>query len=330
MMEGLMKVTRGMIDRELCFRGQIAGLFMNILFFREIGLRITKRLAKKVLMGNRRKKLESQEVFIDKRSGGKLRARIYRSLHSAENAAGILWIHGGGYVIGAPEMDIGYMENLISSANCVIISPDYTLSTEKPYPAALEDCYEALVWLKENAPALGIRDDQLFVGGLSAGGGLTAAVALMARDKREVNIAFMMPLYPMIDDMMDTDSARNNNAPIWNSHSNKLGWKMYLRGLPDDKDVPKYAAPTRETDFSRLPPTYTFVGDIEPFYNETITFIDNLQKAGVSAKVDVYKGCYHAFDTMCPKASISKKATDKLLKEFRFAVENYFVKQDVN
>ena len=236
----------------------------------------------------------------------------------------MLWIHGGGYAIGAPEMDIGYIEKLIASANCVIISPDYTLSTEKPYPAAMEDCYEALLWIKENAHALGIRDNQLFVGGLSAGGGLTVAVALKARDTGDVNIAFMMPLYPMIDDMMDTESARNNNAPIWNSHSNKLAWNMYLRDLHDKNDVPKYAAPAREKDYSQLPPAYTFVGDIEPFYNETVTFIDNLQKAGVSAKVDVYKGCFHAFDTMCPNSRISKQTTARMLKEFLFAVENHF------
>ena len=233
-----MKVTSDMIDRELRFRGRIMGLFMNVLFFRELGLWITRRLAKKVLMGSRSNKLEGREVFIDKRSGGKLRVRVYRSLRPAEKAAGVLWMHGGGYAVGATEMDIGYIENLIASANCVIVSPDYTLSTEKPYPAALEDCYEALLWLKENAPALGIRDDQLFVGGLSAGGGLAVAVSLMARDKGDVNIAFMMPLYPMIDDMMDTESARNNNAPIWNSHSNKLGWNMYLRDFTDKDSVP--------------------------------------------------------------------------------------------
>jgi acetyl esterase/lipase len=224
-------------------------------------------------------------------------------------------------------MDVGYAEKLISATNCVIVSPDYALSTESPYPAALEDCYETLLWVKENAPDLGIRDDQLFIGGVSAGGGLTAAVTLMARDEGEVNIAFQMPLYPMLDDLMDTESAKNNNAPIWNSSSNRLGWKMYLKGLSGEQGVPKYAAPAREADYSRLPPAYTFVGDIEPFYDETVAYFENLQKAGVLAKVDVYEGCYHAFDIMCPKAGISKQATSKMLVEFRFAVENHFAPQ---
>jgi len=226
-------------------------------------------------------------------------------------------------------MDIGYIEKLISAINCVIVSPDYTLSTEKPYPAALEDCYEALIWLKENASNLNVRNDQIFVGGVSAGGGLTIAVTLMARDKGEVNIAFQMPLYPMIDDKMNTESAINNNAPIWNSKSNTLGWKMYLSELFGKGNVPKYAAPARETNHSNLPPAYTFVGDIEPFYNETITYFDNLNNAGISAKVDVYEGCYHAFEIMCPKAGISKQAVTRVLEEFKYAADNYFFEQDI-
>jgi len=322
-----MKVTRKMINSEIRFSGKIMGMFMNILFLNKTVLRKTRKLAKKVLMRNTSDKLNCAEVFIKKRSGGTIRTRIYRSLHPEENATGLLWIHGGGYAIGAPEMDIRYAENFISTANCVIVSPDYTLSTEKPYPAAVEDCYETLLWIKDNATSLGIRDDQLFIGGVSAGGGLTVAVAMQARDKAEVNVAFQMPLYPMIDDIMDTESAKNNNAPVWTSHSNKLSWKMYLGDLFGTDNVPKYAAPTREQDYSHLPPAYTFVGDIEPFYDETITYINNLQNAGVSAKIDIYKGCFHAFDYMCPKANISRQATARMLEEFRFAVNNHFATQ---
>ena len=290
-------------------------------------MRITRGLAKTLLKRNTSHKLNCAEVFIEKKNGGKVRTCIYKSLQPKEDAVGLLWIHGGGYAIGAPEMDVGYIEKLIAATNCVIVSPDYTLSTEKPYPAALEDCYEALIWLKENATNLGIRNDQIFVGGVSAGGGLTAAVTLMARDKGEVNIAFQMPLYPMIDDRMNTESAVNNNAPIWNSKSNKLGWKMYLNELFGKDNIPKYAAPARETNYSGLPPAYTFVGDIEPFYNETATYFDNLRNAGVSAKVDVYEGCYHAFEIMCPKADISKHAVNRVLEEFKYAGDNYFVEQ---
>ena len=322
-----MRVTGDMINPEIRINGKFKGMFINILLANESVLRKSRKLMKKALIGKTSKKLSCDVVHVEKKDGGKVRTRIYKSLSPEENATGLLWIHGGGYAIGAPEMDTGYMEKLISSANCVIVSPDYTLSTEKPYPAALDDCYEALLWMKENAKNLGIRDDQLFVGGVSAGGGLTIAVSLKARDTGEVNIAFQMPLYPMIDDKMNTVSATNNNAPIWNSRSNRLAWSMYLSDFPSKDDVPKYAAPARETDYSNLPPAYTFIGDIEPFYNETKTFFDNLRDAGVPAKIDVYEGCYHAFETMCPNAEISRRAVNGVLNEFKFAVENYSAAQ---
>jgi len=320
-----MKITGNMINKEIRLIGKIKGMFLDLLFRNEKVLWGTRRIAKKVLSGKTSKKIECKEIYIDKKSGEKLRMCIYRPLYFNEKVTGLLWIHGGGYAIGAPEMDLSYIEEFISTADCVIISPDYTLSTEKPYPAAIEDCYEALLWVKENTSTLGIRDDQIFVGGVSAGGGLTVAVSLMARDKGDVNIAFQMPLYPMLDDRMNTESGRDNNAPIWNSRYNKVAWRMYLGDLTGSDNVPKYAAPARETDYSRLPPAYTFIGDIDPFYDETVSFITSLNNNGISAKIDVYKGCYHAFEIMCPKVDISRQAVSKLLEEFKFAVDNYFV-----
>ena len=164
------------------------------------------------------------------------------------------------------------------------------------------------------------------VGGESAGGGLTTALSLYARDKGEVNIAFQMPLYPMIDDRMITESARNNNAPVWNSNLNERAWKLYLGELYG-KDVPMYAAAARATDYKNLPPTVTFVGDLEPFRDETIEYVENLKKAGVPVKFEVYKGCYHGFDIACPDADISKKAIKFFIESFKYAVNNYFAAQ---
>lgn len=240
---------------------------------------------------------------------------------------GILWIHGGGYATGMAGMV--YMSRaigLVKKYGAVVVALSYRLSGEAPYPAALEDCYEALKYLKEHAGELGINDSQIMVGGESAGGGLTAALCMYARDKGEVNIAYQMPLYPMIDDR-DTDSSRDNHAPVWNTRRNHAAWKMYLGELYG-KDVSPYAAPARQTDYSGLPPAYTFVGDIEPFYCETLTYIDNLKKAGVEAKVDVYPNCFHAFDMMTPFRKVSKKAAAEFEKQYLYAVENYFFKQN--
>lgn len=243
-----------------------------------------------------------------------------------EETPGILWIHGGGYITGMAEMVyISRAMALVKKFGAVVVAPEYRLSKEAPYPAALLDCYAALKYIKNNGAELGINTSQIMVGGESAGGGLAAAVCMYARDKGEVNIAFQMPLYPMLDDR-DTPSSQNNHAPVWNTKRNHIGWKAYL-GEFWKKEVPAYAAPARQTDYSNLPPAYTFVGDIEPFYWETLTYIENLKKAGVEAKADVYPNCFHAFDMLLPTKKISRKAIAEFEKNYLYAAKHYFAKQ---
>lgn len=243
-----------------------------------------------------------------------------------EETPGILWIHGGGYITGMAEMVyISRAMALVKKFGAVVVAPEYRLSKEAPYPAALLDCYAALKYIKNNGAELGINTSQIMVGGESAGGGLAAAVCMYARDKGEVNIAFQMPLYPMLDDR-DTPSSQNNHAPVWNTKRNHIGWKAYL-GEFWKKKVPAYAAPARQTDYSNLPPAYTFVGDIEPFYWETLTYIENLKKAGVEAKADVYPNCFHAFDMLLPTKKISRKAIAEFEKNYLYAAKHYFAKQ---
>lgn len=263
-------------------------------------------------------------------TGRNIKVLILRPKRCAKPKAqtpGILWIHGGGYATGMAEMV--YMSralNLVKKYGAVVIAPSYRLSVEEPYPAALEDCYATLKYLKEHAEELGVNDSQLMVGGESAGGGLTAALCMYARDKGEVNIAFQMPLYPMIDNL-DTESSRDNHAPVWNTKRNHSAWKLYLKGL-EETEIPPYAAAARQTDYTNLPPAYTFVGDIEPFYCETLSFVENLRKAGVEAKVDIYPKCFHAFDMMTPFREVSKQAAATFEKEYLYATEHYFAKQE--
>ena len=238
---------------------------------------------------------------------------------------GVLWIHGGGYATGMAEM--AYFSRplaLVNKYGAVVVCVNYRLSIEKPYPAALEDCHSALCWMKKHAGELGINDNQIMVGGESAGGGLTAALCMYARDKGNVDIAYQMPLYPMLDDR-DTESSRDNHAPIWNTKRNHAAWKLYLKGLTE---VPSYAAPARQTDYSNLPPAYTFVGDIEPFYCETLTYIENLKAAGVEASVDVYPNWFHAYDMFFPFKAVAKKAIAKFEEQFCYAAEHYFAPQN--
>lgn len=243
----------------------------------------------------------------------------------AEKTPGILWIHGGGYATGMAAMV--YMSRamaLVKKYGAVVVSPEYRLSGQAPYPAALEDCYTALKYLKDHAKELGCNPDQLMVGGESAGGGLTAALCMYARDRAEVNIAFQMPLYPMIDDR-DTDSSRNNHGLSWDTWRNHAAWKLYLSNVSGE--VPAYAAPARQTDFAGLPPAYTFVGDREAFYCETLQYIEKLQKAGIPAHVDVYKTSLHAFDMLMPFRKRSKQAIRAFEKQYLYAQEHYYAKQ---
>ena len=174
-----------------------------------------------------------------------------KNAKSKEETPGILWMHGGGYVTGMTKMIyFSRAINLVKKYGAVVITPEYRLAPKYPYPAALEDCYTTLKYIKDNAEELGINDSQIMVGGESAGGGLTAALCMYARDRGEVNIAFQMPLYPMLD-CEDTESSKNNKSPVWDTKRNHIAWKAYLGDL-HGKEVPAYASPARQKDYSNL------------------------------------------------------------------------------
>ena len=205
----------------------------------------------------------------------------------------------------------------MAACPCIIIAPDYRKAIAAPYPAAFNDCYDTLLWMKENAQTLGITSEKLIVGGHSAGGGLTAAVVLKARDTQDVQIAFQMPVYPMIDDRQDTPSAADSNAPGWDSNTNRLGWGQYLKDLhKGNRKIPCYAAPARALEYAGLPPAISVVGDLEPFRDETIAYMDHLEKEGIHVAFKVFAGCFHGFDIVAPQKEISKAS-------WRFVLDNY-------
>lgn len=355
-----MHITNEMIHPELRKKGK---LLRGILpYFSIRTFHLCNRL-QKLMKGKHTKELSCEEIWIDRphpvAGEKKLRICVYRSKDSYAHSGsftdcsgissdttakkitspgqkvsslqkevpGLLWIHGGGYAIGAPEQDENFIKNFINECDCVVVAPDYCLSTTAPYPAALEDCYTALLWLKAHATDYHIRNDQIMVGGDSAGGGLTAALTIYARDKKEVSISFQMPLYPMLDDRMLTESSQKNDAPVWNTKSNEYGWKLYLGELYGADQVPAYAAPARLADYHGLPPAFTFVGSIEPFRDETIAYMEALKSAGIPVEYRIFEGCFHAFDLMGSGTDIAKEATGLLLQNFRYATEHYFAPQ---
>lgn len=324
-----MYIKNEMIHPELRTRGQLIRKVMP--FFKTF---YRCDIVQNFINGIYRKALRYDQIWISRPNSApdspKLRLCIYGPEEKKEQVPGLIWMHGGGYAMGIPEQDNYFIKSFIRESGCIVVAPDYRLSSEVPYPAALEDCYTALLWLKEHASLYGVRSDQLMIGGDSAGGGLTAALSIYARDRREVSIAFQMPLYPMLDDRMMTESSQNNDAPVWNSRSNENAWKQYLGELYGTDDVPVYAAPARLTDYHNLPPAFTFVGSIEPFRDETIAYMEQLKAAGIPVEYEVFSGCFHAFDLMCKNSSPARQARQLLMKNFRYATAHYFAVQPEN
>ncbi len=257
----------------------------------------------------------------------RMSALVLKPTRPRADAPGVLWIHGGGYATGMKEMVfMSRAVDLVERYGAVVVSPAYRLSWRAPYPAALDDCYAALLWMRDHAVELGVNPAQLMVGGESAGGGLTASLCLIARDRGEVAVAYQMPLYPMIDNL-DTASSADNHNKIWNTRRNHQAWWLYLRKDAQSPQVSPYAAAARATDLAGLPPAYTFVCTGEPFYAETLAYVEALRFAGVPAEVDVYEGLYHAFDMMEPDLPESQLARQRFCEHFGRACATYFAPQ---
>lgn len=236
--------------------------------------------------------------------------KIYEPVNRInEPIPALLFIHGGGYVTGSPDGSDSICQVFVEEANCLVVSVDYRLAPEHPYPAPIEDCYSALVWMSEAAEEFNFDINRLAVAGQSAGGGLTAALSLLARDRKGPKIAFQMPLYPMIDDTNTSASSYEitDERAIWNRGNNLAAWRMYL-GSHGNGEISPYAAPIRTKNFSGLPPTYTCVGQLDPFRDETIEYVSRLAQAGVSVEFQLYPGAYHAFELLNPTSDLGKRA----------------------
>ena len=207
----------------------------------------------------------------------------------------IVTIHGGGYVIGSYDMDSPLLDRWCPTLGVVGVSVEYRLAPETSYPGPLEDCYAALRWTYDHADELGIDKNRIGVYGLSAGGGLAAALALLARDRGEVPLAFVLLDCPMLDDRQQTPSIQSEGLYVWGQASNEFGWRSYLGDLYGSDDIPPYAAAARETNLAGLPPTCVVVGSIDGFRDEDIDYAQRLNQAGVPCELHVIAGLPHAY-----------------------------------
>lgn len=234
--------------------------------------------------------------------------RIYRPAHARSPLPALLWIHGGGMVMGTVDEDDPFCKPLAKDVNCTIVSVEYRLAPEHPYPEPLEDCYAALRWLALNAVDVGVNPTRIAVGGASAGGGLAAALALLARDRHEVRIVFQLLIYPMLDDRNVTPSSRAITHPsVWNREANIAAWRAYLGGDIGTDGVAPYAAPARATELSGLPPTYIAVGELDLLLDEDIDYAQRLMQAGVATELHVYPGAFHGSDFFVADSELSQR-----------------------
>ncbi len=219
--------------------------------------------------------------------------RVHRPKGVSGTLPCVYSIHGGGYVLGTYAMDDARFDRLCPAFPCVGVSVEYRLAPETAYPGPLDDCYAGLRWTFEHADELGIAPDRIGIAGVSAGGGLAAALALLARDRGEVPVAFQLLECPMIDDRQTTSSSRLDGLPIWSRESNEFGWRSYLGDFYGADVLPPYAAPARADDLTGLPPALVIVGGADGFRDEDIEYALRLNQAGVPTELHVLPGAPH-------------------------------------
>jgi acetyl esterase/lipase len=226
--------------------------------------------------------------------------RLHRPPGVTRRRPALLWIHGGGYILGSAAQDDGLCRRFARVLGITVAAVDYRLAPAHPYPAPLEDCYAALVSL---AALPSVDESRIAIAGASAGGGLAAALALLTRDRREIALAAQLLLYPMLDDRTaDRPDPDATYRRLWNNTSNRLGWNAYLGDC-----APEIAVPARSRDLKGLPRTWIGVGTLDVLYDEAVAFAQRLRAAGVPCELEAVPGAFHGFDAVAPKTGVASR-----------------------
>ena len=245
-----------------------------------------------------------------------LRVRVYRPEGGGEARPGVLYIHGGGFCVGTVEMEHAGAGGAAAQADAVVVSVDYRLAPEHPFPAGIEDCYAALVWMTKNANELGIDVERVAVMGGSAGGGLAAGTALMARDRGGPALCFQVLNIPELDDRLETPSMKQfTDTPLWNRPNAIMSWRHYL-GESLGGDVSEYAAPARAEQLAGLPPAYVSTMEYDPLRDEGIRYALRMLEQGVQVELHQYPGTFHG-SSMMAQAEVSKRSSQEMMGALR-------------
>ena len=239
--------------------------------------------------------------------GPSVRARVFTPYLLEPPLPAVLYIHSGGFVLGSIESEHKFAASAAIQAEAVVVSVEYRLAPENPYPAALDDCFAAFLWMVESSGELGLDPERIAVIGSSAGGGLAAGVALLARDRGGPSPCYQLLNMPVLDDRLETPSMLAfTDTPVWNRGSALLSWNYYLG--EDRRDVAYYAAPARTPDLSGLPPAYIATAEFDPLRDEGLSYALRLLQAGVSVEVHNFAGAFHSFDVI-ESAELSQRQT---------------------
>ena len=244
----------------------------------------------------------------------------YCRADSAEPGSAVLYIHGGGMIMGLEELGDMYesgVRRYVADSGVPMLVVDYRRAPEFPHPVPVQDCYAALLWLASHAEELGVDPARLAVMGDSAGGGLAAGVCLLARDRGGPAIAQQILVYPMLDDRTSVPDPQLLPFLTWTYDDNVTGWRALLGESAGDGDVSPYAAPARATDLSGLPPTYIDVGELDIFRNEDISYARRLADAGIPTELHLHPGCPHLFEALAPNAPVSQRAVADRGRRFK-------------
>lgn len=240
-----------------------------------------------------------------------VRVLIYTATAKAASVRpAYLQLHGGGFVMGAPEMNDGANRALAAELDCIIVSVDYRLAPETRFPGAVEDAYAALLWLHREAQSLGVDRARIAIGGQSAGAGHAAALALRTRDRGEVHVCLQMLDSPMIDDRTGStaDAHPYCGEFAWTPAKNRFGWRALLGVEPGGPEVPMEAAPARVADLRKLPPAFILVGGLDLFLEENLEYARRLIRARVATELHVIPGAFHGFTSIGGEAPQTKLA----------------------
>ncbi len=265
----------------------------------------------------------TENILIPAESDGdKIRLRVYKPKVARENSPVLLWLHGGGFVVGRPEQDDVCCAYYVQELGLTVVSVAYRYAPKYPFPVGLHDAYAALKWVVSQARELGIDPKRIAIGGQSAGGGLAAALVQLAYDRQEFNVALQLLIYPMLDDktVLRPEIDDSNNI-TWTQKSNKFGWESYLGTACGTKDVPAYAVPARREDLSNLPPAWIGVGSLDVFHNEDLEYAKRLQASGVEVELVVVEGAFHGFDVFDVQLNVVqgfRKSQVAALKKYLF------------